>query len=61
MTDVKVIGIEGTALGPEAAERAVATGLERAIELIRELAPEVDAALVPVAQDQGELHALVSF
>ena len=61
MTDVKVIGIEGTALGPEAAERAVGTGLERAIELIRELTPDAAATLAPEGQDEEELHALVSF
>jgi FMN-dependent NADH-azoreductase len=61
MTEVKVIGIEGTSLGPEAAERARATGLEQAIELVRELVPEANAPLAPEAQDEGELHALVSF
>jgi hypothetical protein len=56
-----VIGIEGTALGPEAAEQAVATGLERAIELIRELTPDAAVTLAPERQDGEELHALVSF
>ncbi len=61
MTDVKVIGIEGTSLGPEAAEQAVATGLEQAIALVRELTPGAGAPLAPDAPDDGELHALVSF
>ena len=59
MTDVKVIGIEGTSLGPETAEQAAATGLEQAIEIVRELTP--GAPLAPDAPDDGELHALVSF
>jgi FMN-dependent NADH-azoreductase len=61
MTDVKVIGIEGTSLGPELAERAVQTGLEQAIELVRGLAPDAETPLAPDAPDEGELHALVSF
>jgi FMN-dependent NADH-azoreductase len=61
MIDVKVIGIEGTSLGPEAAGQAVATGLERAIEFVRELTPDAETTLAPAAQDEGELHALVSF
>ena len=61
MTDVKVIGIEGTSLGPEAAEQAVATGLEQAIEIVRELTPGAGAPLAPDAPDDEELHALVSF
>ena len=46
MTEVRVIGIEGTSLGREIAEKAVETGLKQAI---------------PEAPDEGELHALVSF
>ena len=59
MTDVRVIGIEGTSLGPAAVEKAVATGLKQAIELVRELTLEA-ISLAPDADD-GELHALVSF
>ena len=36
MTDVEVIDIEGTAFGPEAAERAVAAGLAAAHRLAGE-------------------------
>ncbi len=61
MTDVKVIGIEGTSLGPELAEKAVEIALKQAIELVRELTPDADATLIPEAQEEGELHALVSF
>jgi FMN-dependent NADH-azoreductase len=61
MTDVKVIGIEGTSLGPEAAEQAVESALNRAIEVLRELTPDVEAPLSPAPQGEGELHALVSF
>jgi FMN-dependent NADH-azoreductase len=61
MTDVKVIGIEGTSLGPEAAEQAVASALNRAIEVLRELTPDAEITLAPALQDEGELHALVSF
>jgi len=61
MTDVKVIGIEGTSLGPELAEKAVETGLKEAFDLVRELMPEANVPLAPEAQDEGELHALVSF
>jgi FMN-dependent NADH-azoreductase len=61
MTDVKVIGIEGTALGPEAAEKAIETALKQAIDLVRELIPDPGVPLVPRAQYEGELHALVSF
>jgi FMN-dependent NADH-azoreductase len=59
MTDVRVIGVEGTALGPDAAEKAVASGLTQAIDLVRELTPE-SIPLAPDA-DEGEAHALVSF
>lgn len=59
ITDVRVIGIEGTSLGPDAAEQAVASGLSQALEFVRELTPET-VALAPEA-DEGELHALVSF
>ena len=61
MTDVKVIGIEGTALGPEKAEQAVEIGLKQAIEFVRGLAPVGETPLAPEAQDQGGLHALLSF
>jgi FMN-dependent NADH-azoreductase len=61
MTDVKVIGIEGTALGPEAAEQAVESALNRAIEVLRELTPDAEITLAPAPQEGGELHALVSF
>jgi FMN-dependent NADH-azoreductase len=61
MTDVKVIGIEGISLGPEMAEKAVGTAIERAIELVREFTPVAETPLVPAPQDEGELHALVSF
>ncbi len=61
MTDVKVIGIEGTSLGPEAAERALAAGLERTIELVRELTADPETPLAPEGEGKGELHALVSF
>jgi FMN-dependent NADH-azoreductase len=61
MTDVKVIGIEGTALGPEFAEKALDTALKQAIELVRELTPDADIPFAPRSQDEGELHALVSF
>ncbi len=61
MTDVKVIGIEGTSLGPELAEKAVEIALKQAIQLVRELTPDADATLIPEAQEEGELHALVSF
>jgi len=61
MTDVKVIGIEGTSLGPEAAENAVERALNRAIEVLRELTPDAETTLAPASQEGGELHALVSF
>jgi FMN-dependent NADH-azoreductase len=61
MTDVRVLEIEGTSLGPDLAETAVETALKQAIEFVRELAPDASPTLVPEAQDQGELRALVSF
>ena len=61
MTDVKVIGIEGTSLGPAAAEQAVATALNRAVEVLRELTPDAETTLAPAPQEEGELHGLVSF
>jgi len=61
MTDVKLIGIEGTALGPEFAEKALDTALKQAIELVRELSGDAHIPLAPQSQDEGELHALVSF
>jgi FMN-dependent NADH-azoreductase len=61
MTDVEVIGIEGTSLGPEMAEKAVESALNRAIEVLRELTPDAEITLAPTPQEGGELHALVSF
>jgi FMN-dependent NADH-azoreductase len=61
MTDLKVIGIEGAALEPEAAEKALETALKQAIDLVRELIPDPGVPLAPQAQHEGELHALVSF
>src|SRR5438067_5794824 len=59
MTDVQVIGIEGTSLGPAAAEKAVETGLQQAIALVRAIAPgaDPDAPLAPQTQAEGEVHA----
>jgi FMN-dependent NADH-azoreductase len=37
MTDVEIVRVEGTAFGPAAADRAVATGAERGRELVRAL------------------------
>jgi FMN-dependent NADH-azoreductase len=39
MTDVEVIRVEGTALGPEAAGKALATGKARVSEIVSALAP----------------------
>jgi FMN-dependent NADH-azoreductase len=61
MTDLKVIGIEGAALEPEAAEKALETALKQAIDLVRELIPDPGVPLARQAQHEGELHALVSF
>jgi FMN-dependent NADH-azoreductase len=61
MADVKAISIEGTALGLEFAEKALDTALKQAIELVRELTPDAEIPLAPRSQDEGEVHALVSF
>ena len=61
MADVKVIQIERDFIESALAKRAVETGLEPQREEVDEPTPHGEAALAPEPDDEGGLHALVSF